>query len=173
MNKDGSSYMVAEQIYMYAVTSTTTVNGTTTTTTTYHYVYGTIIIVHFDPVGNIVWQNKVPKMQHTTNDGGFFSSYALAHVGSDLFLVFNDHPNNLYVEEEDHKISPMRLGGRNAMVVIVQVDKKGNIERSPLIETQDFETITRPKVCQQVGDNEMIIFGQKRRKQRFAKVVFE
>src|SRR5262249_40949277 len=77
--EDGGAILMAEQYYMYVQTvCTSTGNGGQTCRNIYHYVYNDIIAVNIDASGNIVWSAKVPKRQHTTNDGGMYSSYAMA-----------------------------------------------------------------------------------------------
>ena len=42
-----------------------------------------------------------------------------------------------------------------------------------LFSSAETGIVTRPKVCEQISDNEMIIFGQKKTTQRFAKIKFD
>jgi hypothetical protein len=172
LRSDGGAVLVGEQYFVRVVTHTTTnANGGTTTTTTYHYHYNDIIVININPQGNIEWAVKVPKTQHTVNDGGFFSSYALAVVKDKLYLVFNDNPKNLLElkQGQNYNFRPHR----ESVVVLVTVDKNGNTFKMKLFSSAETETVTRPKVCEQISDNEMVIFGQKKTTQRFARINFK
>jgi hypothetical protein len=55
--------------------------------------------------------------------------------------------------------------------VLVRLDKDGNVEKAPLFTAKDADVITRPKVCEQVSSNEVILYGQKKSNHKFARVV--
>ncbi len=168
IKSDGGAMLIGEQYYMYVTTNTTTTaNGGTTTTTTYHYIYNDIIAIKIDSEGDIEWTEKIAKRQHTTNDNGFYSSYAMAVVDGSLYFFFNDNPKNL-----DYSGSGKVYGmnGKKSVVTMVELDESGNQERESLFAMKDAEIMTRPKVCEQTSSNELILFGQKRKTQRFARI---
>jgi hypothetical protein len=97
LRDDGGAYLIGEQFFVKVVTRTTTgSNGHTSTSTTTYYYFNDILVINMSPSGEIEWTEKIPKRQRTTNDGGFFSSYALSVVKDKLYFVFNDHPKNLF-----------------------------------------------------------------------------
>ena len=49
---------------------------------------------------------------------------------------------------------------------------EGRQTREALFSMREADVIIRPKVCEQTTKNELILFGQKKKKQRFAKVSF-
>lgn len=87
---DGGAFVIAENHEFYV--TTTTSNGTTKTT--YHYYYDELLTISISPEGDIEWVGMVPKMQRTTNDGGFYSGYLPIVDGNHLHILFNDHPKN-------------------------------------------------------------------------------
>jgi len=169
MNDDGSIYLIGEQYYEYQTTTTSTTNGNTSTKTTYHYVYKDIIVVNIDFQGNIVWAEKVGKSQHTRNDNGFFSSYVLSISRDNLYFIFNDNPENLKVNQRGKDFKDFTKK-KDSIIVLVKMDSDGNSTRKALFTAKDAEVLTRPKVCEQVSEDELILFGQKGRTHRFAKV---
>jgi hypothetical protein len=169
LQNDGGATIIAEQYYMYTTTTTTRgANGTTTTTTTYHYIYNDIIALSFNSDGSLGWKTKVPKRQHSINDGGALSSYAYAAVGNKLYLIFNDNPKNLYLKDGEQ---PFQSGGAVSLVTINAIN--GEATRELLFTVQRGDINLRPKMCLQTGDREMLIYGTRRKTYQFGKVVFD
>ena len=99
LRSDGGVLLLAEQYYITQSTYTYYVNGIPQTRTTYYYHYGSIIVVNVNPDMTIAWATKIPKNQVTTDDGGYFSSYAFMVTGSNIYIVFNDNPKNLNITD--------------------------------------------------------------------------
>lgn len=169
VGRDGSAILVGEQYFMEEVTTTNFINGRANYTTTYHYYYNDIIAVKISPQGQIEWAEKVSKSQHTINDGGFFSSYTLAILKGRVCFFFNDHPDNVGYKGIGR---PMPYRAKESIVVLASLDQKGQQTRQPVFALRDVEVIMRPKVCEQVTNREVILFGQRRKKQQFARVSF-
>lgn len=172
LREDGGAVLVGEQYYVTVSTTTTTnSNGSTSTTTTYHYYYNDIIVTNISPKGEIDWASKIAKYQHSTNDGGFYSSYALSIVEDKLYFIFNDNAKNL---KYDGKGAPYNFTrGRESIVMLVEVDSDGEQSREALTSLSDSGMLTRPKVCRQISDNEMIIYGMRGKKYKLGKVTFK
>lgn len=167
---DGGALLIAEQYYVRAVTTTmTNPNGGVTMQTNYYYYYNDIIVINISPLGEIEWTQKIQKKQVTINDGGFFSSYALAIIKDKICLLFNDNAAN--TDNTSQKIVPYNR--MNSTVFLVEIDGEGNVKKQSLFDARTMKVITRPKVCEQVSQNELILFAQKRKKQQFAKITFE
>ena len=170
---DGGAVMVLEQYYMYVTTYTySTGNGGTATRTVYHYIYNDVIAVNIDPEGNIEWAAKVPKRQHTTNDGGYYSSYALEVKGDKIYLVFNDSGDNLFLKPGD-KIKQFDLTGKDALVTIATIDDGGNVTREALFTPERREAILKPKDCAQLNNDQMLIYATRKKEYRFGLVSFK
>ena len=170
---DGGAVMVMEQYYMYAVTTCySTPNGGRSCTTTYHYIYNDIIVVNIDPDGNIEWAVKVPKRQHTVNDGGYYSSYAMEVKGDKIHLIFNDSGENLYVKSGD-KIKQFELKGKDALVTIVTIDGNGDVKREALFTPERRDVILKPKDCVQLDNDQMMIYATRKKEYRFGMIDFK
>ena len=172
IREDGGVIMIGEQYYVHIMSSTSTgPNGMVTTRTTTYYNYNDIIVININPLGEIEWAQKIPKLQVTKEDGGFFSSYTMAVVHDKLFFVFNDNPKNLFPKAgKSYNFSP---GRKESTVVLVTLDMEGNQKKVPLFMTADAAVIIRPKVCEQISADELVVFGQRKKNQRFAKIKFK
>jgi len=165
VGKDGSAILVGEQYYVRVVTVS---QGRGMTTQVYHYYYNDIITVKIDPKGQIEWAQKIPKLQHTVNDGGFYSSYTMAIAKGTINFIFNDNPKNL----ESDRTKLANYNTKESVVVMVSLDQKGNMSRQPIFNAVDSEVIMRPKVCEQISNQEVILFGQRKKNQQFARLTF-
>ncbi|MCU0434683.1 MAG: hypothetical protein MUC87_14605 [Bacteroidia bacterium] len=173
LRADGGGTLIAEQYYMYVETVTTpSGNGQTTTRYIYHYIYNDILVLNFSADGTLVWKCKIPKRQHTTNDGGYYSSYALMIQGDRLFFIYNDNPKNLTLQENEAPADFSR-NRRELSVVLAEVDAGGNLTRELLLSTERGDVIVRPKVCEQSGPDEMLLYSEKTTVFQFSKVIFK
>jgi hypothetical protein len=169
---DGGAVMVGEQYHMYAVTTcTSNSNGGQTCRTNYHYIYNDIMVVNVDPNGNIEWAAKVPKRQHSVNDGGYYSSYTVAVKENLIYLMFNDSGKNLFLKE-GNKVEPMRLNNKEAMITLATVDREGRVTREALLSQEKRDAILRPKSCVQIKDENIFIYATRKKEYRFGTVKF-
>ncbi|MEM6317560.1 MAG: hypothetical protein AAF960_07805 [Bacteroidota bacterium] len=136
---------------------------------TYFYNYNDIIVVNIKPTGEIEWTARIPKQQVTTNDGGYFSSYAMSIVRDKFYFVFNDNPKN-YDPNTGNKL--FNYNGRNSVITLAEVNKDGGVAINPVFDNREAGITTRPKICQQVGRNEMLIYGERGRTYRFGSLKF-
>jgi len=172
LRDDGGAVLIGEQYYIYSRTYyTTDANGNSTLHETYYYVYNDIIVISLSAQGTIDWNAKIPKKQISSNDGGFYSSYVLAVVKDKLYFVFNDNPENLYYKGKGEIANYQRR--KESLVVMVEVDSKGNQNKEALFSSKDVEINIRPKVSEQISKSELVLFGQKKRTHQFAKITFD
>lgn len=172
VRSDGGAMLIGEQYFVKTVTFTQMGNGgRMTTTTVTHYYYNDIIMVNIDPTGNIDWAIKVPKRQMSMDDGGFYSSYAMAINKDKIYFVYNDNPDNLDYTGTG-RVRNSTSAGRNQVVMVATVNSKGEMTRKPL-HAGIAEVIMRPKVCEQISYSEMILFGQRRKTQQFGMISFD
>ena len=137
---------------------------------TYEYNYNDIIVVNIRPNGEIQWVARVPKRQETTDDGGYYSSYAHAVVRDRIFIVYNDNGRNF--GREDNRRYRF-TGSSNSIITVAEIRKDGSVEIHPLANNRDERFILRPKVSQQIGRREMAIFGEKGKRFRFGSIDFK
>ncbi len=174
LRKDGGVLLYGEQYFVNMVnTFQPGPNGTSTMVTNYYYNYNDIIIVSVSPQGDIEWVTKIPKRQITVNDDGFYSSFYNFLRNDKIYFLFNDNPENLLEKTNDSKKYKNFNGGKNSVVVLAELDYSGNYTKEALFKSADAEVIIRPKVCSELSRDEVIIFGQRRKTQRFAKIIFK
>ena len=160
LRDDGGLVLIAEQYFVQVVTRTSTVNGRTTTTTTYHYYYNDIIVVNINPEGDIEWSRKIPKYQHTINDGGQYSGYVSMVVDDRIYFVYNDNPKNGYLDKkgEPNRFSYRRF--KETDVVIVEVSIDGFKKKSILIQTEKRSMMVNPRMSSQISENDLLMLGR-------------
>jgi len=173
LKDDGGAILIGEQFYITVTTTTTTdANGHTSTSTKYHYHYNDIIAINISHNGEIEWAEKIAKSQRSTNDGGFYSSYQLFIKDDNLYFIFNDNPKNLFLKKGDRAYG-IDSRSKKSVTAIVELNNKGEQTREALFAEIDSEVIIRPMAGEQISKNELILFGQKKKKQQFAKVTFK
>ncbi len=160
IRSDGGALLLAEQFYVREeLTTTRYPDGRTSTTTTYYYYYNDVMAINVNPDMTIEWATKIPKRQVTSNDGGYYSSYASAVSGDKIYLLFNDHPDNLTVTD------PSRLakysGVKNSVATLVTISSDGKWKKSLLFSNKIQGEILRPKICEQVSVNHFFLYGEK------------
>jgi hypothetical protein len=173
LRDDGGAVLVGEMYNFYITTTTSTDSqGRMVTRSVYHYVYNDIIAISIDPKGDIDWAVKIPKRQHTTNDGGYYSSYGMVVKGEKIYFVFNDNGKNLFVKDGD-KIEQFDLKGKEALITLVTVDISGRVFREALLAPDKRDAILRPKECVQLEDDRMFIYAERKKEYRFGTISFK
>ena len=142
------------------------------TQTDYYYNYNDIIVVNIRPNGEIEWSARIPKVQETRNDGGYYSSYAMSIVRDKLYFVFNDDVRNYTSRGRSDRWYTFS-GGESVMVLAQVSAQGGEVELFPLDSSSNAGVIARPKMCRQIGRKEMAIFGERGRGYKFGEMVFE
>jgi hypothetical protein len=171
--EDGGAVVVAEQYYMWVETiRTTNANGSVSTRTVYHYVYNDIIVVSIAPSGDIEWNAKVPKRQHSTNDGGYYSSYAMTLKGGKIYLLFNDNGENLFLKDGD-KVQQFEVTGKDALVTLATIDEDGITHREALFSPEKRDAKVCPKDCITLEDERMFLYASRKKEYRFGLITFD
>lgn len=172
LRADGGATLIAEQYIFYVTSHTVTnSNGTTSTSYTYHYLYNDIVVVSFSNTGELLWKTKIAKRQHTTNDGGMWSSYAMAVIGDKLFFIFNDNPKNLFIGAEE---TPYNFSAsKDLAVVIVEIDNSGKATKELLFTQERSDVKVQPRLGEQTGEKEMVICSQRSKIFQYSKLIFK
>ncbi|MEM9917035.1 MAG: hypothetical protein AAF990_03000 [Bacteroidota bacterium] len=166
LRSDGGALLIAEQYFVEEQTFRDYFYGNFTVN--YYYNYNDIIVVNIRPNGEIEWATHIPKRQVTTNDGGYFSSYAMSIVRDKIYFIFNDNSRNF--NNRDRRL--YNYNGQNSVIALAELHKDGSLKTYPLFNNREADIITRPKVCKQSGRREMVIYGERGRRYRFAKLAF-
>lgn len=166
LKEDGGIILLSEYYHYY---TTTTTDSRGNTRTTHHYVYNDIVVANIDKSGTIEWWTHIPKNQHTTNDGGPFSSFSYALKEDKIHIIFNEHKklvNDLSPEKRRN------VPFRKSITVLVTIDTKGKAKKKPLFQAKEGKTIVRPKFYLQSSNNQLIMFAQLSKSYRFVKMNF-
>jgi hypothetical protein len=167
--KDGGAVMIAEQYRSYTVCTTDSRGNTRCST---HYLYNDIIVVNVDAQGNIEWASKVVKRQHTVNDGGYYSSYA-THVKDDqIYLIFNDNGENLFLPKGE-RVKQFELKGDDAIVTLATIDGDGTVHREALFTQERKGAIFKPSDCRSFPGDRMFLYATRRSEYRFGVITFK
>ena len=182
-NEDGSFTMIAERRL------TTVSQNTQTGRSSTSYLYQDIMILKIDAAGKVDFIEDVDKRQafsYTTQGIGFgfityTSNYIPPHVDNRPYMsfmpittkdgktifIYNDNPKNIGVDTEKRKVlANMRKG----LPMMATIDKNGKKEVEVIFGAKDTETILRPTIYLKISDNEFIIYGSNRKKDKLGKL---
>ena len=172
LRKDGGVVLLAEQYYVKVVTTTTTdANGNTITRTTYHYYYNDVIVINISPDGDIEWATKIEKYQHSVNDGGRLSSFALQVKNNGMYLVYNESARQYFDKEERSEMKGKEK--RSYLTFLVSINNEGEYEKEILLNNSIDKVYTVPKLCEQISRGEMLIYSYSRKGQKFGVMTME
>ncbi|MGB3076761.1 MAG: hypothetical protein WBB36_15635 [Chitinophagales bacterium] len=159
IRSDGGVLLLAEQYFVESRSTRYYTGSSYTTRTTYYYNYNDVMAININPDLSVAWATKIAKRQVTTDDGGYYSSYAYAVGGDKIYLLFNDNPDNLLVTD------PSKLakysGVKRSVATLVTISSDGKWKKSLLFSNQDQGEILRPKVCKQVSDHQFFLYAEK------------
>jgi hypothetical protein len=165
--EDGGAVLVGEYVRIFTTTSTDA-NGNTSTTT--HYYYDDIYVINIDPEGQIEWAKKIPKYQHSSNDRGFYSGFFSMVKDDKIHFMFNDHPDNAG-EMDPQEITPYSRNLKYSSLMVVSMDSDGDYTREILVPADKKEGVRlRPKSCEQISEDEFILFAMSKKYNKFARV---
>ena len=167
LRSDGGALLIAEQFYIREVSRYNQATGFYDYT--YYYYYNDIIVINIKPDMSIEWATKIPKRQVTTNDGGHFSSYAYAIQGGQIHLIYNDNVKNV---TKNNPSKTFAFNGKRSVVVQATINKDGELSRKLVSSNKAEKILTRPKSCEQIADDEMIIYGELRKYYKIGAISF-
>lgn len=148
--EDNSFFLLGEQYYKYIERSYDP--RTNITTTTEHYNYNSVIANYFDNQGNHQWSERIPKSQSSTNDLGYFSSFATLEGSDDVFLFFNDSRKNNENPPAGYFDYVNLFNNRKFQISYVQLTPEGVAKRAGLIDSGN-NYMLRAKLCGQLSED--------------------
>ncbi|WP_430401700.1 hypothetical protein [Fluviicola sp.] len=182
LHTDGTMTILSE---FFLVTVSDNGKGQKTTTTN----YGNIIYYKLSTDGNITKADVVKKNQISSTSsigigigGGALSmfmsfetkdqrkkywSYSLAIKGDLIYLLFNDHRKNML--NEDGEISASLANPAKGLPYLVEITEDGNFTKKAMADASDEDTYCVPQITYQTEAEEFIIWGVKRKENKFGK----
>lgn len=168
---DGGATFVAEQYFVQQSFRTDIATGRQEML--YYYYYNDLLVVDVDREGQVLWTVRVPKEQMSVNDGGQFSSYALAADDENLYIVFNDNPENIELLKANPQSEPKQMyGTRRSVATLVTLSREGKQTREALFSSRDSDVMFKPKVHMATDANTLFLYGQWRKLYRFGRLRF-
>jgi hypothetical protein len=164
---DNSYFLLGEQYYKYIERSYDP--RTNITTTTEYYNYNSIIVSYFDSLGNHKWTDRIPKAQSSTNDFGYFSSFATMNSGDDVYLFFNDSRRNNENPPKDYFSYNNLFNNRRFQISYVHLKDKGIANRAALLEDSD-NFMLRAKLCGQLDEESAYLITETNRNSKIIRV---
>lgn len=191
INKTDGGVILTAEYYLQTVAYS---QGTRTISTT----HGPIVVVSMDGTGEIDWVNSIPKKQvysdaqlailfvfadfgaasfgsgfwlSLTKDQSVYHSFLTGIKGNDLYLVYNDHPKNGDIKH--YKETKTLSGFKKASLQMVVIDQAGNMTKTTLAERDKEEVVLRPGIYFQDSYDEILIYGSRKKKEKFGRILFE
>jgi len=115
------------------------------------YLFNDLFLTNFASDGTVASFTDIPKSQ--TNDW-LYISYAVCETENKLFLLYNDHPDNLSVKTNDVK---QMSNADNAQLVSVEVTKDGIFTKTMIQNNAEKQTVALPKLSVKTGDGAFLI----------------
>ncbi|MCD6366905.1 MAG: hypothetical protein J7L46_05125 [Bacteroidales bacterium] len=172
--ENGSFIIIAEQ--QYVVERTMTDPKTKQDIVIKYNTYGDILMAGVDKNQKFAWIKKIYKKQVSTDDHGYYSSYALVKIRNKIKIIYNDVSANLKINEE--KLNKIKVLKNNlktigkGMAVVNSVFYDGSIIKDPLFPGKDKKNTIVPSLIVPVEDQHFT-FSQKSKKYKFGIFVLE
>jgi hypothetical protein len=170
--KDGGGTIIMEQAYTY-VTSYRCGNSICYRT---HYVYNNIMVTKVNAAGEIEWTTVIPKRQHYVAYPAV-GSYFVFDQGNDTYDFYynddKDNLNDLHMDAKGADVASDRLKSLRFVRQVVNPDGSlSKREEAFKMDEDDENTHFFPTVSKIVADNEIILYGMERRKDKFARITY-
>jgi len=167
LRTDGGALLVAEQFYVQERYNRFW-DGTLQVT--YFFYYNDLIVVNIQPSGAIEWAVRIPKLQVSVDDGGYFSSYAMATVRDRLYFLYNDDARNFDPDNRPGRIHA--FSGSQGVIALTEVRKDGSYSTQPLYLAKGSSIMARPKAGRQIGARQLLLPGEWGRNVRLGNATF-
>lgn len=170
MLDDGSFYLIGETYYKYVDRSYDP--RTNITTTTDHFNFNSIIISHFNAMGELQWHEHLPKFQNTTNDFGYYSSFSWMTLKDKLVLFYNDNEKNLELSVTDYFNHKDIFNNRRHAQTYVVINKEGVVKRSKLNESKT-NYLLYPRQSLALNNHTMYLMSEYDRHSKVISITFK
>ena len=158
---DGTTTLIAEYRKVVVTTYTTcSQNGGCSTHTSYTFYRENVFVVNLATDGSVMSFIDIPKKQITVNDGGMFSSFLTYEKGDNLYLIYNDNPENLDANIRIYKDTKPMPRINKACLVAVGINSDGSYTKTKIHDNYTKKMISMPESGMKVGDGEYIIPAQ-------------
>lgn len=183
LHADGTMTILSEYFLVTVTESDRPGMGRTTTTNYGHIIYYKISTEGEIAAADVVKKNQVSSTQsigfgiggalsmfvsfETKDQRKKYWSYSLAVKGDVVYLLFNDHRKNEV--NEDGEISASLVNPAKGLPFLVEIREDGTFTKKAMAEASDEDTYCVPQITYQTDIDEFIIWGVKRKENKFGK----
>ena len=165
----GGMIITAEEFFI----TTTYVHNQYGGYTRISYNFDDIITLKLNDEGDLLWARNINKAQTS----GYFSnplmSFGTAQYNNNEYLILNAHKKMGELSGGRIKFRESFLWKatkKNTNLYIVKFDADGNFIYKTLLSNKEEEAPFNCRYIEQVSDNELILYGQRKRKRQFLKI---
>lgn len=161
---DGSIFLTCEEFYIVTNYRTDSYGHTTVT---YTYYYDDIIASKINADGKFAWVRKIPKRQRGSRGedegllignsrakGAGSMGFKLITDGTDYYFLFLDNKKNMDLAEDE--APKYHVDGFGGQVVVVKLDKDGNMSKELLFDTKEEKVMIFPTRFSKINSNQFI-----------------
>ncbi|MGB1042069.1 MAG: hypothetical protein ACPGU6_01630 [Tenacibaculum sp.] len=166
---DGGMIITAEEFFITSTYVYTQYGGYTKIS----YNFDDIITLKLDDKGKLLWARNINKAQTS----GYFSdplmSFGTAQYNNNEYLILNAHKKMGELSGGRIKFRESFLWKatkNNTKLYIVKFDKEGDFVYKTLLTNKEEETPFNCRFIEQVSENELILYGQRKKKKQFLKI---
>ncbi|WP_157821841.1 hypothetical protein [Tenacibaculum sp. Bg11-29] len=166
---DGGIIITAEEFFI----TTTYVHNNYGGYTKISYNFDDIITLKLNDEGKLLWARNINKAQTS----GYFSdplmSFGTAQYKNSEYLILNAHKKMGELSGGRIKFRESFLWKatkKNTNLYIVKFDEDGNYLYKTILSNKEEETPFNCRYIEQVSENELILYGQRKKKRQFLKI---
>ncbi|MDY0781322.1 hypothetical protein [Tenacibaculum sp. IB213877] len=137
------------------------------------YNFDDIIVVKLNQNGELQWARNINKAQTSGYYSNPLMSFGTAQTNNNEYLILNAHKNMGELSGGRVKFRESFLWKatkKNTNLYIVKFDKEGNFFYKSLLSNKEEVTPFNCRYVEQVSDNEVILYGQRKKKRQFLKI---
>ena len=117
------------------------------------------------------WLKRVPKIQNSTNDNGYYSSFSLFRNAGDLYFIYNDNNQNTELDIDNTQDLKPIFNGRRNMLAMTKVDTSGLVSRDR-INLSETNYLLYAKKSLQISEQNMYLLSELGRKAKIISLTF-
>jgi len=139
-----------------------------------YYNYLDLLIGFVDNEGKFKWVKRFPKMQFSTKDDGYFSSYAIWTNVNTVKLMYNDDPKNID-NKNPNKIKTVKFNPKTApkaTAIMHSIYTDGSEQKTTMFEGDDGKCAIVPRTFTHFTDG-FLIYTLSGKEYRFCQFDFE
>ncbi len=120
-----------------------------------------IVIISINKNGQEEWIKVIPKNQlGDMRDNGLHVSFVTAYSKNNLYLIYNDYPENMNIKEESKLKSEYKKLKGTVTAMVTMNCKDGSWEKKILFDYKSDAFYLTPQQYYKLNKNEIIIHGQ-------------